>query len=318
MTDKVPFIFDKTFKRIITLSSKAVLNLINELFGTHYPEGSSITYNWTEYENDSLKKTLADTILTINHSHSYHLEAQMTNDTDIVFRIFEYGFNHANRTHCLDKDLRLLQFPEPKIIYLYSETEIPEKYTLRLQFEKQKYFDYEVSTINLQNISVEELNQRKLILLIPFQLLKMRKLIAKSRSPETISQLQKLLYHDILGSIRRNIKSGDITQDDAVRLQKLTGLLLRDLYEQYEETKEVCDMYDQSLILDVDIYIEERDQLQAQIMKLDEELSQKSAQLSQQSEQLSQQSEQLSQQSEQLSQQAKRIAELEAALAKRN
>ena len=141
MAENIPFIYDKIFKRILTLSSKAVTNLINGLFGTNYPEDSKITYNWTEFEDDSLRKTLADTILTINGSHSYHMEAQMENDADIVFRVFEYSFHHANRNHDFEDNRYLLHFPEPKIIYLYSEKEIPEKYTLRLQFDKQQFFD---------------------------------------------------------------------------------------------------------------------------------------------------------------------------------
>ena len=40
-------IFDKAFKRILTLSDKAVINLINGLLGTNYPTNSKITYNWT-------------------------------------------------------------------------------------------------------------------------------------------------------------------------------------------------------------------------------------------------------------------------------
>lgn len=50
-------IFDKIVKRILTLSAKTVINLINGLFGTNYPTNSKITYNWTEHEDNNLKKT---------------------------------------------------------------------------------------------------------------------------------------------------------------------------------------------------------------------------------------------------------------------
>ena len=43
--EEVYQIFDKVFKKIITLSAKAVINLINGLFDTDYPLDSSITYN---------------------------------------------------------------------------------------------------------------------------------------------------------------------------------------------------------------------------------------------------------------------------------
>ena len=94
---KIVTIYDKVFKKILTLSSKAIINLINGLFDTDYPLDSIITYNWTEFEDDNLKKILADTIITINGKDSYHLEAQMTKDDEIVFRVLEYGFSHANR-----------------------------------------------------------------------------------------------------------------------------------------------------------------------------------------------------------------------------
>ena len=71
-------IYDKAFKRILTLSEKTVINLINGLFDTDYPIDSKITYNWTEHEDKDLKRTLADSILTINGKDSYHIEAQMT------------------------------------------------------------------------------------------------------------------------------------------------------------------------------------------------------------------------------------------------
>ena len=93
MENTIYQIYDKIFKKILTLSSKAVINLINGLFETDYPLDSTIHYNLTEFVDDQLKHILADTILTINNTHSYHLEAQMTKDDNIIFRVFEFGRN---------------------------------------------------------------------------------------------------------------------------------------------------------------------------------------------------------------------------------
>ena len=114
MAEEIYHIFDKVFKKVLTLSSKAVINLINGLFGTDHPLDSTITYNQTEFEDDNLKKILADTILTINGRNSYHLEAQRENDNSIVFRVFEYGFGHANRTR---KMVILIPFHVLKLLY---------------------------------------------------------------------------------------------------------------------------------------------------------------------------------------------------------
>lgn len=51
-------IYDKMFKKILTLSSLSVVNLINGLFGTDYPKDSKVSYNWTEFEKEDLRKII--------------------------------------------------------------------------------------------------------------------------------------------------------------------------------------------------------------------------------------------------------------------
>lgn len=249
---KINMIYDKLFKKILTLSTKAVINMINSLFGTDYPLDSKITYNWTEFEDNDLKKTLADTIITINGKHSYHLEAQMTEDEEIIFRVFEYSFSHANRNR--NSSTYELDFPEPIIIYLYSEKPIPDELTLKLNFRNQGHFDYKVKVFKYLETSVEELNRRKMVILIPFQLLRLRKEISKVRTPENIEKLKKLIQCDIIGSIEENFRLGNITYDDALKLCKLTTRLYYHIYSGYEELEVLDDMTDESIMFDIDYY----------------------------------------------------------------
>ena len=261
MATTIHQIYDKIFKKILTLSSTAVINLINGLFQTNYPTDSTIKYNWTEFENDQLRRVLADTILTINDINSYHMEAQMTEDEDIIFRVFEYGYGHADRNrkqepHSSEYDCEL-NFPEPKIIYLYSSQNVPDVYTLKLNFGSQGSFLYKVSTFKFLETSLEELNQKKMIILIPFQLLKLRKLLEKDRSEENLNVLKNLIQNDIIGSINVNLELGNITANDAQKLRRLTHKLYEHIYSHYKEMEELNDMTDESLILDIDI-IEKR------------------------------------------------------------
>lgn len=94
---------------------------MNVFFHTFYTFTKGNTYNWTEFEDKELRRILADTILTINGTDSYHLEAQMTADSNIIFRVFEYGYSHADRNRTSTDHLCILKFPEPKVIYLYKE-----------------------------------------------------------------------------------------------------------------------------------------------------------------------------------------------------
>ncbi len=183
MDKKINQIYDKIFKKILTLSNKAVINLINGLFDTNHPEGSTITYNWTEFEDGDLKRTLADTLLTINGIHTYHIEAQMEKDDDIVFRVFEYGYRHADRVRVKEDGRYILPFPEPRVIYLYNTGTVPDTYTMTLDFGNQGTFEYSLPVFKYLEAPLEELDKRKMVILIPFQLLRLRKLLEKKTYP---------------------------------------------------------------------------------------------------------------------------------------
>lgn len=251
-------IYDKIFKKILTLSSTAVINLINGLFDTDYPPDSTITYNWTEHIDDKLRRCLADTILTVNGRYSYHMEAQITEDEDIVLRVFDYSYAHAinrinsNTSHNTEGS-HTLHFPEAKIVYLFSKSKTPDEYILNLDFGSQGRFSYKVSAFKYLDHTIEELNQKKMIILIPFALLKLRDEIKKKRTPENILSLKRLIFHDIIGSIDKNLVAKNITLNDAYKLKRLTHRLYEHLYAHYPEMEVLNEMTDEALILDIDI-----------------------------------------------------------------
>lgn len=246
-------IYDKIFKRILTLSKKAVIHLINGLFQQSYPQDSEVEYNWTEHVDKDLRKTIADTIITINHTDSYHMEAQMYQDEQIVLRMFEYGYHHSMKTRQFQDTII---FPEPVIIYLADNYDkIPDYYLLNIEFKGQGSFSYKVPTIKYLSEQIEEINRNKMIILIPFQLLRLRKALKKERSDENIEALKKLIKTDIIESIIENEKLGNITKDDARRLKRLTLQLYHHIYDRYEELEErgVSEMVEEALVLDIDI-----------------------------------------------------------------
>ena len=269
-------IYDKAFKRILTLSDKAVINLINGLFGTDYPTNSKITYNWTEHEDKDLKRTLSDSILTINDRDIYHIEAQITEDEEIVFRVFEYGFGHAYKNRTFENGNETLIFPRPCIVYLDEgkKDTIPDEYTLVLKFEDQGAFSYKVPVFKLQNISLQELNDKKLIALLPFLLLKLRKKIERIRSKENMEELQRLVVNDIISTIRKNEEVGNLSSIDAINLIDLTSKLYMQIYAKYKEMGEfTMRLFDQSMELAGDKYEKSVEELEEENIQLKTEIS---------------------------------------------
>ena len=218
-------IFDKIFKRIITLSSPTVINFINGIFEVDYPLDSELTYNWTESVDDKLKKTIADTIITINRTDSFHIEAQMyKDDNSIMLRMFDYGFNHSKKRpeDIYDDDgircgVRLI-FPKQIVIYLDSSKHIPDSYIITLVVEGGKEFSYSVPTIKFQDEDMSEVIRKHMIILLPFKLLKIRERFKKEYDSYTkngnsvklqnvVQELRDIYERDIIKTIEESFKN---------------------------------------------------------------------------------------------------------------
>lgn len=151
---------------------------------------------------------------------------------------------------------------------------------LTLLFENQGEFAYRVPLVKLQNMSVEELNDKKLIALLPFQLLKLRKKIENLRTEENLEELQNFVVDDIIDSIYKNEAVGNISYSDALDLIELTTKLYMKIYSKYKELEDLTmRMCDQSLELISDKYEktveeleEENKELRATISRLEKQL----------------------------------------------
>lgn len=268
-------IYDRCFKKILTLSSKSVINMINGLFNTNYPLDSSLTYNWTEFHDDNLRKTLADTIITINNSNYYHIEAQITIDENIVFRVFDYGYHFAER-EC--NETNILYFPTPKIIYFCEASKLPDKEEIILDFGQQGRFIYKVDTYKFLEKSIDEIHQKKLVILIPFEILKLKNLLKKATHAEVVESLQKTVKNDIISTIEINYLNGNITRRDALMLNRLTLNLVRHITKNKGYDVEVDEIaMDQSIIFDFELteneLNKEIERHKEKVLHLEDELS---------------------------------------------
>ena len=170
--------------------------------------------------------------------------------------------------------METIVFPRPCIVYLDEgkKDKIPDEYTLILKFEDQGKFSYKVPVFKLQSISLEELNDKKLIALLPFLLLKLRKKMEKIRSKENMEELQRLVVNDIMSNVDRNVEVGNISFTDGMDLKALTSMLYMQIYSKYQEMEDfTMRLYDQSLELPSDKYEKTVEELEEENTQLKNE-----------------------------------------------
>ena len=279
-------IFDRAFKRMLTLSGKGVICMINGLFKTDYSLDAEITYNSTETVDEKLKKRLADNIITINGKDSYHMEAEMDPNNDIHIRIMEYGFRHALRTMrpIPFRDVRegalVMQFPRQVLIYIGQGRNVPDSFPITIRFQGEDDHIHRVPVIKFQEEKMEQLTEQKLFILLPFRLLRIRKEIEKNHSREQVHTLIDLISNDIISPINLACEQGYLSWRDRVNLLAIARRLVRHLYEKYDEIREgMIQMKYQTLDLDIDEYEEKLDELEEKMAEKEGQLAEKDDQL---------------------------------------
>lgn len=233
--------FDRLMKRALRLSKETVIGFINSLYGREYdPKCSTITYLNTEYPTEK-NKEYADSMLTINGTDKFHMEIQIGDDNSMVFRMFEYEYRQARESveHSLEK--YELHFAEPKVIYLQHTGQTPDSMAIRLIFEGQGEFDYEVKTLKALEYTPEELGEQRLYMLIPFQLLATRSLQRKGLSQEREKRLLSeydIRLESMVKVLDNEYGKHNISQEDYRELYLMIRDIQKYLYQDIPKVEE--------------------------------------------------------------------------------
>ncbi|MDR1176320.1 MAG: hypothetical protein LBK83_12730 [Treponema sp.] len=244
-------VFDKVFKRLILSSTGAVIHLINGLFGTEYPLDSSIEYPNTEFITEQMKQLYPDILIVIGGIHQYHLEAQIQDDKHMALRIFEYGFQYALRHKTESKGLLTLSMPRSCVIYLTAGTKKSNQPSFRLLFPDGSTHIYKTRAFYLLNHDIKELEERNMVILLPFYILKLRKAVEKAGNHKKLKELSAeaaAMVDEILKSAERSEKRGILNTEEVRLLIELLDRLYTEVYRNYVEFKE-ADMRLQDIIM---------------------------------------------------------------------
>jgi hypothetical protein len=232
-------LFDVVFKCLMSFSDQAVVHCINGLFGTNYPPESKVSRPSTEAVDGSLKRSLADMVIIINDTHRYLIETQISNDDDIIMRIFRYILNEGQRSAAREeKHILRISVPEARVIYWESTRNTPDREILRFEFPGGRIFDLEAPSFKFPDYSIADLEERRMWLLLPFCLLKLRKDVVAAKTDKKLRELSgevKKTIYKLAETAERGQKQGYISGLDLINILELTQCLYRELYSGYNE-----------------------------------------------------------------------------------
>lgn len=201
LNENMADIFDSVFKTLLQRFPKLAVALINEVFHADYAEDEVIIQGRNEYH--SLEgKVINDAMLRIRNK-IYHIECQSTSDGLMVIRMIEYDFKIAleetrntlmnelkKKSGERSKELLSFQFPQSCMICVRPGIEKEEALKLQIIMPNGQKVLYEVPIVQVQNFSKEDMFKKRLLILIPFYVLRYEKDIRDGKN-EILGKLKK-------------------------------------------------------------------------------------------------------------------------------
>jgi hypothetical protein len=198
------------------------IKLINEMFpGTNYSGNEkAIPLNETyliNHDTGEQDKRILDSAMAIISSDGtrriFHLECQSTSNGDMIIRIFEYDTQIALKTSGIVNGNTLeVTMPHIGILYLRSNSNTPDKMTIKVITPTSESVSYDVPVMKLKDYDCDKILDRELYFLIPFYLFNFESDFDKIEAGDmTVTKLFRKRFSELYDRLKERLESGRIS-----------------------------------------------------------------------------------------------------------
>ena len=183
-------IFDDVFMTMFERMPKLFIPLINEAFGTDYSDDEEIIKLRDEHHFPE-NRIITDSFMGIRDAR-YHFECQSKDDSCMIIRMFEYDTAIALESmESAEDGVTEIRYPRSCVIYLRGKNCESRKEVLRVRFPDESVYSYSPEILEVSEYSLDELFKKKLLIFLPFYLLRYEKTIKKDDTESV--EFQKLM-----------------------------------------------------------------------------------------------------------------------------
>ena len=248
-------IYDGAFRTILNDCRKLIIPIINEIFGESFTGEEEIQFfpneHFIDQKDEADKERITDTNFTVlgKTQKKYHIECESSlPDGKITIRLFEYDAQIALDEGEVTEETLTVTFPNTAVLYLRSYKKTPDKMKYVI-ITPGGTVQYDIPIMKVQTYSLDDLFEKRLLLLIPFYIFS-----HESNFPEYNSNEQKL--KELKGEYQIILERLDILEQQEIigafdkrTIIELSGDVIREIAKKYDNVqKGVGDMMSGALI----------------------------------------------------------------------
>lgn len=212
-------IYGSVFKAMVHKTPKLLIPFINEVFGRRYEIDAPIMQFNEEHEGP-LGTRISDSVFRIEDM-VYHLECQSTHDASMVVRVVEYDFSIALQEALEQGAPYRMKFPSSCVLLLRHASKTPDY--LEMEMPDSESFRHHTKIYKTQLVSEEEIFRRRLLILLPFYLMRYEKELS---GLDAESDAAAALIRECR-EIRMRLADLTLLQGDELLYRQITELIIR-------------------------------------------------------------------------------------------
>lgn len=236
-------IYDGAFRTILNDCRQLIIPVINEIFGEAYTGDEKIEFfpneHFLDQQDAADKERITDTNFRIigRIIKKYHLECESSlPDGKITIRLFEYDAQIALDESEVTEETLTVTFPNTAVLYLRTYRKTPDKMKYVI-ITPGGTVQYDVPIMKVQNYTLDDIFEKRLLLLIPFYIFSY-----EMNFPEYNSNEQKLAeleseYQDILKKLDELERQKVIGAFDKRTIIELSSDVIKEITQKYKNVQ---------------------------------------------------------------------------------
>ena len=236
-------IYDGAFRTILNDCRKLIIPVINEIFSEHYTGEEEIRFfpneHFLDQQDVADKERITDTnfqIIGIT-AKKYHLECESSlPDGRITIRLFEYDAQIALDEGEVTEETLTVTFPNTAVMYLRAYKKTPDKMKYVI-ITPGGIVQYDVPIMKVQSYSLDEIFEKRLLMLIPFYIFSHEKSFSEYNNNEEKLEELKAEYQIILERLDDLEKQGIIGAFDKRTIIDLSSDVINEIARKYENVQ---------------------------------------------------------------------------------
>ena len=232
-------IYDGAFRTILNDCWKLIIPVINEIFGETYTGEEEIQFfpneHFIDQQDEADKERITDTNFTVSGKipKKYHIECESSlPDGRITIRLFEYDAQIALDEGEVTEEILTVTFPNTAVLYLRTYKKTPDKMKYVI-ITPGGTVQYDVPIMKVQKYSLDDIFEKRLLMLIPFYIFS-----HENGFPEYNSNEQKLAelkaeYQEILERLDELEQQGVIGAFDKRTIIELSNDVIKEIAQKY-------------------------------------------------------------------------------------